>query len=64
MLKVVSIGPLIWFYTNMWPPYLHNERWGVGLDVVVAANPREDLVAESEGGVLRRNVRTDLSHDL
>ena len=51
---------------NEWPltPYLHNERGGVGFDVVVATDAREDLVSETEGGVLRRDVRANLSHDL
>ena len=52
--------------TLEWPltPYLHNERGGVGFDVVIATDAREDLVSETEGGVLRRDVRANLSHDL
>ena len=43
---------------------LEHEGRRVGLDVVVGADAGEDLVADAEGGVLRRHERADLRHDL
>ncbi len=41
-----------------------NVRAAVGLDSVVAANPREDLIAHAEVSPLGRDKRPTLRHDL
>ena len=44
--------------------YLHVEGGGVGFDVVIRSDARENLIAQAEGGVLRRHKRPHLRHDL
>ena len=44
--------------------YLHDKCGGIGFNVIITADAREDLISESEGSILGRHVGAYLGHDL
>ena len=64
--KTQTLLTLKWNFTECASKhtYLHDKCGGIGFNVIITADAREDLIRESEGSILSRHVGAYLGHDL